>query len=252
MPGLILDFETASDCDLKAAGSWRYAEDLTTEVLSLSWGYEHQRTVGSWTPADGKEMPRALQEAIDNPKVLLVAHKADFEKAIWRRQMVDRYGWPDVPNSGWHDTLAVCAMRCIPLALDGACRALNLPFQKYKEGSKLTIGMSKVNKAGYYERDPETIQRSVIYNIADIDAQRGLHERIGWLPEGERRIWLMNQRINERGNWTCRLSEVCSALWTKRPSLWPRSSGGSRAGWSSPRSRSSRRGRRPRARTSPT
>ena len=29
-----LDFETASACELKTAGAWRYAEDPTTEVVA--------------------------------------------------------------------------------------------------------------------------------------------------------------------------------------------------------------------------
>lgn len=199
MPGLIIDFETASAVDLKKAGAWRYSEDPTTECLSLSWGYEHQRQVGSWTPEETMAMPPALATALADPSVLFVAQNAGFEKAIWRNLMVPVFGWPDVPNSKWHDTMAVCAMRCVPLPLDQACRVMKIPYQKDKEGSKLTIGLSKTNKKGYYVRTPELLQRSLIYNISDIDAQRGLHERIGWLPPGERRIWLMNQRINERG-----------------------------------------------------
>lgn len=199
MPALILDFETASACDLKKCGAHRYAEDPTTEVLSLSWGYEHVRPVGSWTPAEGKEMPRALVDALEDERVLFTAHNADFEKAIWRKIMVAQFGWPNAPNSKWHDTKAVCAMRGVLLDLDGACRTLHLPYQKDKAGSKLTIGFSKTNKRGYYERDPADLERSVIYNVSDINAQRSLHERIGWLPEGERRVWLLNQRMNERG-----------------------------------------------------
>lgn len=198
MPGLILDFETASACNLKVCGAWRYSEDPTTEILSLSWGYEHTDRIGHWTPADGIAFPKPLAEAMARDNVLFVSH-GEFERAIWLNQCVALLGWPPMPSNKWHDTMAVCAMRCIPLSLDDACRVMRIPFQKDKEGSKLTISLSKTNKAGYYERDPEKLSRSLLYNDNDIRSQRGLHERIGWLPPGERRIWLMNQRINARG-----------------------------------------------------
>ena len=46
---VVLDFETASFCDLKLCGADRYAQDPNTEVLSLV--YHACNMYNLWTPA---------------------------------------------------------------------------------------------------------------------------------------------------------------------------------------------------------
>lgn len=206
MRWVVVDFETASACDLKVAGAWRYAEDPTTEILCLSYSI-NGFTPKLWVPKDtppilspeGEEL-RAL--ALD-PETWFVAHNAGFEKAIWRRIMVEQFGWPDIPNKRWHDTLAMCAMRVIPQDLDHAVQVLRLPVPKDTEGSKHTKALSKPAKRGprrgYLDRSPEALKKTYDYCVQDVRAETLLHQRLGWLPAGERSVWLLDQRINERG-----------------------------------------------------
>lgn len=193
---VLLDFETASTCDLKKAGGFRYAEDVTTEILCLS--YTYGKDVFTWYPGDGDTQCH-LHELAKHPEVVFIAHNAAFEKQIWRKIMVPEYGMPDIPNERWHDTMAVCAMKVIPLNLDRAAAMLKLPIQKDMEGSRLTISLSKPNKRGYYDRSPETIKRVGAYCERDIRTEAALHRRIGTLSEAERKVWLLDQTINERG-----------------------------------------------------
>lgn len=195
MRKLVLDFETASACDLKQCGAWRYSEDITTEVISLSWSVDN--LVHTWNPSS--ELFNHVRGWAKNPEVIFVAHNAGFEKAIWRNIMVAQYGWPDVPNERWEDTAAVCAMKAIPINLDKAAVALRLPIQKDKEGSKITRSLSKPDKKGFYKRDGVTLERVYAYNRQDVHATHELLERVGELPEGERKVWLLDQKINERG-----------------------------------------------------
>lgn len=193
---IVLDFETASFCDLKKSGSWRYAEDATTEVLCLSYaiGFAVPRT---WFPGD--PIPADLREALA-AKQLAVAHNTAFEKAIWRNIMEPVYGWPPIPDEQWHDTLAVCAMRNLPLALERAGQVLGLTHQKDMEGNKLTLSLSRPNKAGFLPvRTPAVLARVGQYCEGDVLEQRDLHTRIGYLPPAERPIWLHTERVNERG-----------------------------------------------------
>jgi len=188
---VVLDFETVSQCDLKAAGSWRYAQDPSTAVLCLCWTVD-DAAAEHWLP--GQPEPKWPLGAT------FVAHNANFEKAIWRHIMVPEYGWADIPNSKWHDTMAMCAMRTVPQSLDMAVKALDLPAEKDNTGSKLTIGLSKIDKKTGMMPDPAPVlPRVVEYCNDDVYAQRGLHNRLGWLPPGERDVWLLDQRINERG-----------------------------------------------------
>ncbi len=191
---VILDFETASCCDLKKAGAWRYSEDITTEILCLFYGIND--TIKRWVPGDSIDGLKYMAEHVD---FLFVAHNAGFEKAIWRNVMVPIFGLPDVPNSRWDDTQAACAMKAIPLDLDRATTVLRLPNHKDKEGSNFTKRLSKPNKKGYYDRTTESLARVYRYCEQDIFVERDLRNRLGPLPQGERNVWLLDQRINERG-----------------------------------------------------
>ena len=190
----IVDFETASDANLKRVGAWCYAEHPTTEILTLWWGNENKRQC--WHPGDDRT---ALLAEVNDESVTWVAFNAGFEKAIWRTIMMPDYGFPDIPNSRWHDAQAVCAMKVLPQDLDRAIKVLRLPDLKDKAGSKAVIALSKIPKRGYYDRSPAAIQATDIYCEQDILSEAGLHARVGWLPPGERSVWLLNQRINERG-----------------------------------------------------
>lgn len=201
---LIHDFETASACDLKAAGAWRYAEDITTEILCLVFQLDDGEPV-LWLP-DGSTPGAAalLRKLAADPDVIFVAHNAGFEKAIWRRIMVPGFGFPLVPNSRYDDTMAAAAMRVLPQQLEKVLQVLRLPHQKDMEGSRLTRAMSKPNKKGYYDRDPEKLSRVFEYCRQDIRGEVGLYRRLAagpglGLPAGEKSVWLIDQRINERG-----------------------------------------------------
>ena len=194
MRELVGDFETASAVDLKECGAWRYAEDVTTEILCFS--YVLAGIIKTWVPGDDVEELRMLA---GDKEVVFIAHNAGFEKAIWRKIMVAQYGLPDVPNSRWRDTLASCAMRSIPMDLDRAVTAMRLPQSKDKEGSAFTKKLSKPNRKGYYDRTAASLNVVYKYCEQDIRAEQSLWERIGGLPAGEHNVWLLDQRINERG-----------------------------------------------------
>ncbi len=198
MQAVVLDFETVSACDLKAAGAWRYAEDPTTDALCASVTIKPSGDSFLWTPNHKASMER-LRRLAEDPEVIFVAHNAGFEKAIWRKIMVPVFGMPDIPNSRWHDTMAVCAMRRLPLALGDVARVLGLPQQKDTEGSKITLGMSKLSRKGWYDRSADKLTRAYQYCMQDSHTEVALLDEVGYLPEGERDVWLMDQRINERG-----------------------------------------------------
>lgn len=196
---LVLDFETASRCDLKKAGAWRYSEDLSTEVLCLAFSTNPKEIPFVWVPGDDA-CGFVLRDLAENPEVIFIAHNAGFEKAIWRNIMVPQYGFPDIPDERWHDTMAVCAMKQVPQQLDRVLRVTGLPVEKDMEGSRLTKSLSKpVKKTGLYDRSPGTLARVYQYCQTDIQTEWALHQFIGWHQKGERAVWLLDQKINERG-----------------------------------------------------
>lgn len=194
----LIDFETASACDLKKCGAHVYAADPTTEVLCLGVTIDGDDpfVMGDMSWDNGET---DLQRAAADPTVTFIAHNAGFEKAIWRHIMVPVYGWPDIPNDRWHDIMASCAMKGLPLKLERAAMAMHLHAQKDTAGSKLTIGLSKPNKKGYLDRSPASLQRVMTYCKDDIYAELELHRAVRGLGADERRVWLLDQTINERG-----------------------------------------------------
>lgn len=193
MAWLELDFETTSRVDLKKAGADRYAEDPTTEVLVLSGLHSDGRKF-RWNPGDPRP---ALMDEADT----YIAHNTRFEKAIFRHIMTPVYGWPEIPGNKWHDSQAVAAFRAIPMALENALKVMRIPADKDMEGNKLTLALSRPNKktGKLPEVTPAIRERVGAYCDTDVETQALLHRRIGWLPEHERRLWLLNQRINDRG-----------------------------------------------------
>ena len=192
----VIDFETVSTVDLKKSGAARYAEDPTTNVICLDFRLDGE-WFGTWYP--GEDAERFL-ELVNDPSVTFIAHNASFEKSIWRSIMVPIYSWPNIPNSRWHDSMAVAAMKLLPQDLDMLARVLRLPVQKDMEGNKLIKELSKPDRKGNYpELTPAKIKRIGEYCQRDTETQEHAHRTIGFLPPGERSVWLLDQRINERG-----------------------------------------------------
>lgn len=202
-----LDFETRSLRDLKKSGAWAYAEDFSTDVICLV--YQYPEGGGScWTPR--METDGELYDLAADPDVIFVAHNAMFEQAIWACIMVPQYGFPEIPVDRWECTLASCAWKGYPLALDRAGRALKLPMDKDKDGNALTLEMSGLGKAKRVykktgilpELTPAIRQRIIRYCQQDVVVEHGVLERVGLISrqnKNERKVWTLDQTINRRG-----------------------------------------------------
>ena len=66
-----LDFETRSHCDLKSAGVYNYAQDLSTEVLCMSYAVD-----------DGEVLTWTSGPLPDFTGHRIMAHNAAFERLI--------------------------------------------------------------------------------------------------------------------------------------------------------------------------
>lgn len=196
---VLVDFETLGAADLKRCGAWRYAEDLSTEVACMGYTIDGELK-GLWKPGDrGHD---ELFAAMRDPACLFIAFNTGFEKAIWRNIMVPVHGWPDIPNERWHDPQSVCAMKGLPLKLERVLPILGLGA-KDTEGTKAVLTLSRFDKHGRMGGDPATreerLQRTYKYCMSDIDTELSLHRRIKSLGKDERKVWLLDQTINERG-----------------------------------------------------
>jgi len=192
---LVTDFESVNVAvGIKKVGAWRYSEDIETEVLTINWSVMGEPW-RAWQPGQD---PAELLAHVNDPDMTFISF-GDFERAMWLNQMVAVHGFPKLGNSRWHDIQAAAAMKNMPKDLDKLLRVTHLG-NKDMEGNKLTIGLSKMDRKGNAPvRTPAIITRVVEYCGNDVMDEVAAHNYLGWLQPGERRYWLLNQRINQRG-----------------------------------------------------
>lgn len=230
-----IDFETRSRADLSEIGVYRYAEDESTEVLSVAWAVEDgpvqvRRILG-------RPWPSELLDIASDPSVTFVAHNAAFERAIWAAQL----DLPPVPIERWSCTMALCLYRGLPAKLDLAAHVLGLGIGKLAYGKALLRLVTRPGRAstlkldngerlapaydkrGFAVLDDRLWELLLAYNAQDVEVERQLHailgnlpapERATWehqhrlqwhwsadrnLPAPERATWELDQRINDRG-----------------------------------------------------
>jgi DNA polymerase len=213
---LRIDFETRSRVDLKKAGVYRYATDPSTQVLCKAWAFDDEEPE-IWTPfwsvggrAEFRDigpfkfvLPERVLDHIRSGGEIRGWNVA-FERVIWKLLCVPRYGWPHASNDQFTDTMAEALSMALPGSLDRAARALNTLFPKDDEGHRLMMQLSKPRKpskkdARVWWDEWEKFERLFTYCKQDVRAERAIERRLRRLSDHERSIYLLDQRINDRG-----------------------------------------------------
>lgn len=202
VPRAVIDFESYSEAELKETGAWVYAEHQSTDIICLAYKIEQQKTK-LWVP-DGSftDFPADLAAHIASGGIL-EAFNAGFERAMFRHKIVKAYNIP-MPRR-WLDAQAVCAYRALPMKLDAVGDVLRLNTQKDKRGKYLIQRLckpqpkSKKNPVRWRNRDPALLQELYDYCVRDVETEYELSLVIGDLPFAEYKLWILDQRINDRG-----------------------------------------------------
>lgn len=216
----VIDFETRSSVSVKKLGPWAYAEHPDTDVLCMALRKESGMK-GIWinpkvfrpeftpalAPAYCSNDPARFFQIIEQSGHV-EAHNAEFERAIWRKIMISRYGWSDIENGKWCCSAAKAAAFALPRSLEGVGAALHLSEQKDMEGSKI---MRKLHdsrapflwedpaEGPYWNEDPDDLLRLFRYCLQDVESEAAVSTELPDLTLTERKIWQLDQRINERG-----------------------------------------------------
>jgi DNA polymerase len=199
---LSLDFETRGTVDLKRCGVYPYVEDPHFDVWCLAWAVDDMEPE-IWRP--GEPVPVDLLLALADPATELRAWNAAFERAVWR-VLVSRYGFPAVPLERWHCTAADAAAMALPRNLDQCAAALRLVMQKDEEGHRLMLRLAKPRQMveglpvwWSPAREPERFRRLYDYCKQDVRVERAIYRATRRLDPVERRRYLLDQVINDRG-----------------------------------------------------
>ena len=194
-PEASLDFETRSECDLKKAGLHRYFEHPTTEVLCLAYRIG-DNAIKTWRP--GQDWPLDLMRHIDNGGTV-IAHNQAFDRTAW----IKTFKHP-ISLQQSDCTMARGAAMALPQSLDQLGLALKAPVAKDRAGRALMLKMCKPR--GYLEdgtavwyETPEQLDALTAYCVRDVETERAINRIVPKLSTKEREVWILDQKINERG-----------------------------------------------------
>jgi len=192
LPVAHLDLETRSTVDLKKAGLYRYFEDESTEVLCVRW------KIGEQT---GDETNLAPITDHIRAGGIVTGHNIAFDREGWNKNFG---AFAHLPPEQTDCTMARCAALSLPQGLEQAGGALRAKITKDAEGHRLMLRMCKPRKitedgTTVWWDTPEMRERLGAYCARDVESEEEIDRIVLKLSESERRVWVLDQRINARG-----------------------------------------------------
>lgn len=200
-PVLYLDFETASQVSLKDVGAHKYAQDESTTVLMMGWGF-HYGSIAVWMPED--PFPEAVKDHIARGGMVR-ARNADFDRLVYWYTLARLF---DVPLPALEQFECTAAWsRAFGLAgkLSHCAEMLELPIQKMKEGEALLRKYSfgwRPSYRPFSEATPEDRAALIEYCRVDVEVDRMICDQLakwGHLSEEEWAEYYRVCRIGDRG-----------------------------------------------------
>jgi len=191
-----IDFETRSEIDVSKVGLDMYAKHPSTQVICMAYCIEGQ-DVKLWTP----DQPFPV---FTDPEFW--AWNAAFEYNIMRHVLKQ-----DVDISRFKDSMALAAAANIPQSLGEAAEFLGTTQEKDKAGKLLISKLSKPQKDGTFNKDPELLNQMYEYCKQDVRTEMDIVSALRDLSEDEWNVWLLTAKINDRGV-PVELKEVNNAI----------------------------------------
>ena len=202
---LSLDLETFSSVDLITSGVYKYAEAADFEILLFAYAWDDE-PVQLVDLASGEKLPEELENALQNAEILKSAFNANFERTCLEAQ--NGLGQRMLPQE-WDCTMVRALSHGLPGSLDSVARVLGLPEQKDRVGKSLISYFCKPCAAtrtnhgrtrNLPRHDPEKWELFKGYCKQDVEVERAIRKALPHpQPASERRLWALDQEINDRG-----------------------------------------------------
>ncbi len=173
-----LDFETASECDLKTAGVYNYAKHPSTRVLCMAYAVDDDE-VQVWTP--DQPFPRHILSH------QIRAHNAAFERLIFWNVL----NMPFLNN--FYCTAAQARANCAPGSLEDVGRFAGSSMRKDHRGAYL------VRQCCVPPFREDLLPELFEYCAQDVRTMRAVSKSMRELTEEELEDYHVNERINDRG-----------------------------------------------------
>lgn len=199
------DYETAAAVDIKKTGAAVYADHA--HLLCLSWQLPKDPAPSIWRFGFDPD-PTPFLDYVENGGEI-AAWNSHFEENIWARTVARLFPhWPRPRPEQFHDIMAWALRAALPGALGSCAKAMGLEERKDYDGHNVMMQLSRPRhrdkKTGEitwwrYEDAPEKYQKLWAYCKQDVATEKAVASALEPLPPKERRIWLLDQKINHRG-----------------------------------------------------
>ena len=186
------DFETRSKCDLPSRGVYNYAQDLSTEVLCMSYAFDDGE-VTTWTP--GQPFPAAVA----NHTGQIRAHNAAFERLIFWFVLCPDQRLREPKLEQFYCTAAQARANCAPGSLEDVGRFAGASMKKDHRGSQLIRLLSIPQADGFFRQDATLMAEMIAYCEQDVRAMRAISKGMRDLSAEELADYHVNERVNDRG-----------------------------------------------------
>ena len=182
-----IDFETRSRVDLGAKGVYNYAQDMSTEVLCMSYAFDDE-PVQTWQPGE----PFPIQVAQHTGPIY--AHNAAFERLIFWYVLGQNFKLEQ-----FYCTATQARANCAPGGLEDVGRFAGASMKKDHRGSQLIRLLSIPRADGTFNDDAALMAEMVAYCEQDVRAMREISKAMRPLSAEELADYHVSERINDRG-----------------------------------------------------
>jgi DNA polymerase len=180
---LYVDFETRSQCDLRAKGVYNYAQDASTDVLCMSYAFDDEEVV-TWVPS------QPFPERVRNYTGQIRAHNAAFERLIFWYVLQINFKLEQ-----FYCTATQARANCAPGSLEDVGRFAGASMKKDHRGAQLIRLMC----VPPFKDSPELMAEMIQYCEQDVRAMRAISKAMRDLSAEELEDYHVNERINDRG-----------------------------------------------------
>jgi DNA polymerase len=184
---LWIDFETRSRVDLGAKGVYNYAQDMSTEVLCMSYAFDDGEVV-TWLP--GQPFPPEVAQHTGP----IYAHNAAFERLIFWYVLQQNFKLEQ-----FYCTATQARANCAPGGLEDVGRFAGASMKKDHRGSQLIRLLSIPRADGTFNDDPALMAEMIAYCEQDVRAMREISKAMRPLSAEELADYHVSERINDRG-----------------------------------------------------
>jgi DNA polymerase bacteriophage-type len=146
MPEIMsLDAESSAVVNLTTMGADVYTRDVSTRCLMLAYHNIYDPTPPKlW--CEGDPVPQEICDHIKRGGLFSGWNVVFFDRLLYKRKLVTLWGFPEIPDENWVDSMHLAAAANLPRSLDGCARAVGVSFVADLKDKSRIIRITNANR----------------------------------------------------------------------------------------------------------